>query len=129
VSHNAIDVGRGGAVSGGGIFVADFDTTTTSSLAMSSNRVRNNSPRGSTITVYGLDRSTLTGNVIANEADRPQADTTPRSLLLLQRVQANKITTTAVTGNVLFGASNLGSIKRPGFQAPLDDWRFANTEA
>ena len=33
----------------------------------------------------------------------------------------------AIAGNLLFGASNLGLIRR-NFAAPLDNWLFANAQ-
>ena len=51
----------------------------------------------------------------------------PLSLLYFP-INANApVIACAIAGNLLFGISNLGLIKR-NFAAPLDNWLFANTQ-
>jgi len=119
--------------SGGALVVVDADLLRVSVLTISSNRLRNNSLVVPTSIVSLVDALTMNGNQILNEAMYNAAPPTrisqgvPLSLLYFP-INANApVVPCAFTGNLLFGVSNLGAIKR-NFAAPLDNWLFANAQ-
>jgi len=133
-SNNNIDNATDQAASGGSLLVVDSDLARVSVLTLTSNRLRNGSTTVPAAVVSLVDAATITGNQILNEAAYDQtAPTTigrggtPISLLYFPTNAKATVIPCAITGNVLFGASNLGSIKR-NFAAPLDNWLFANTQ-
>jgi hypothetical protein len=132
-SNNGIDIATDMQTSGGSLVVVDADLVRVSVLTITSNRLRNNSLVVPAAIVSLVDAVTMNGNQILNEAAYNVQSATianqgiPLSLLYLP-VNANApVIPCAFTGNLLFGASNLGLIKR-NFAAPLDNWLFANAQ-
>lgn len=130
-SNNNIDIATDQESSGGSLVIVDADLARVSVATITSNRLRNGSTVVPTAVVSLVDAVTITGNQILNEAayapPTQLGGSSPLSLLYFPiNVQAPVIPC-AITGNVLFGASNLGLIRR-NFTAPLDNWIFANAQ-
>jgi hypothetical protein len=132
-SNNNIDIATDMQTSGGSLVVVDVDLVRVSVLTITSNRLRNNSLVVPAAIVSLVDALTMNGNQILNEAayNTPAATNisqgVPLSLLYFP-INANApVIPCAFTGNLLFGISNLGLIKR-NFAAPLDNWLFANAQ-
>jgi hypothetical protein len=119
--------------SGGTLVVVDADFVRVSVLTITSNRLRNNSLVVPAAIVSLVDAVTMNGNQVLNEAMYNAAPPTkisqsvPLSLLYFPINVNAPVIPCAFTGNLLFGLSNLGLIRR-NFAAPLDNWLFANAQ-
>jgi hypothetical protein len=132
-SNNNIDIATDMQNSGGGLVVVDADLIRVSVVTLTSNRLRNNSTVVPTAIVSLVDALTMTGNQVLNEAAYNVPSATgisqgvPLSLLYFPINVNAPVIPCAITGNLLFGISNLGLIRR-NFAAPLDNWLFANAQ-
>jgi hypothetical protein len=132
-SNNNIDLATDMQTSGGSLVVVDSDLIRVSVATIQANRLRNNSTVVPAAIVSLVDAVTMNGNQVLNEAAYNAATPTgvsqgvPLSLLYFP-INANApVIPCAITGNLLFGISNLALIKR-NFAAPLDNWLFANAQ-
>ena len=132
-SNNNIDLATDIQSSGGSLVVVDADLVRVSVLTVTSNRLRNNSLVVPAAIVSLVDAVTVNGNQILNEAAYNVPPPTiasqgvPLSLLYFPINAKATVIPCTFSGNLLFGVSNLGSIKR-NLAAPLDNWLFANTQ-
>jgi hypothetical protein len=132
-SNNNIDLATDMQTSGGTLVVVDADFVRVSVLTITSNRLRNNSLVVPAAIVSLVDAVTMNGNQVLNEAMYNAAPPTkisqsvPLSLLYFPINVNAPVIPCAFTGNLLFGLSNLGLIRR-NFAAPLDNWLFANAQ-
>jgi hypothetical protein len=132
-SNNNIDLATDMQTSGGSLVVVDADLIRVSVLTVTSNRLRNNSLVVPAAIVSLVDAVTMNGNQILNEAayNVPAATIAnqgvPLSLLYFPINVNAPVIPCAFAGNLLFGVSNLGLIRR-NFAAPLDNWLFANAQ-
>jgi len=132
-SNNNVDLATDMQASGGTLVVVDADFVRVSVLTVTSNRLRNNSLVVPATIVSLVDAVTMSGNQVLNEAAYNAAPATrvgqgvPLSLLYFPINVNAPVIPCAFTGNLLFGASNLGLIRR-NFAAPLDNWLFANAQ-
>jgi hypothetical protein len=120
VNGNQIDAVIAKADSGAGLLIVALDTTDSSSLVCSGNRVRSRVADGSTVSLLSLARCTFTGNIVSNEIANSDND---RSLVLQPQL-VGKVPAVAVTGNVLIGPVRLP--RRP-LPSPFHVWARLNT--
>jgi hypothetical protein len=106
---------------GYGLLIREDDRGTGSTVMLHANKVRNQSTDYA-VNVTLVERCTVTGNVIANEA----AGESGRSLQLVPGPPPEKVPMVAITGNVFLGKSNLPA--RNQYSHPLNRWDVFNTE-
>lgn len=144
IAHNDIESFVRKGASGVGILVLDAPprdimnsdnwervNSTNSKMILSSNQIRNRSMDAPTVFIIQIEWLSMTGNLILNEETRATKSETIRSFMYGASIVALRFRRhipLAVTGNIFQGVTNLGSIIRPDFTAPLNTWEFANTE-
>jgi hypothetical protein len=144
IAHNDIESFVRKGASGAGILVIDAPprdiinsdnreriNSTNSKMILSSNQIRSRSGDAPTVFIIQIEWLSVTGNLILNEGTTTSEGETIRSFIYgasIVAAQFKRNVPLAVTGNVFQGVTNLGSIMRTGFTAPLNTWEFANTE-
>jgi Family of unknown function (DUF6519) len=97
-----------------------------STVILSNNMVHGRSQEAAVVVVTEVERLTITGNVIVNDAP----DKGRLSLWITMIKHANDfLADTAVTGNVFVGKSNLAKLPRAFFQPPINTWVPFNSES
>jgi hypothetical protein len=126
-AHNQIDAFVEGGPSSLPVVVWDTDLGTPSSMLLTANTIRNRTPAWPTAFALMVERCTVTGNQVLNEA--PDETQNPKSLILLPRPTPQR-TLVAVTGNVFRGHPVLPprSDLSTNVPAPMNTWDFLNTE-
>jgi Family of unknown function (DUF6519)/IPT/TIG domain len=114
-----------GSYSGASLFVDDY--TNAGSVLVHGNRLRSSFPMGETALILDVSRSSVTGNIVANEAPALSAKS-PASYSMRVAVPGRDVTAppTVITGNVFLGPTDLPA--RPSTIPPdLADWDVLNT--
>ena len=101
--------------SGISLFVLSFDQAAPSAILLTGNQFRSRAEPATCLLF--VDRATVTGNLIANEGDKPVS-------LVLQSADQRDIPPVVVTGNLFIGVPALPPRHLP---APLNDWSVLNT--
>ena len=115
----------GGSYSGASLFVVDY--TNAGSALVHGNRLRSSFPMGETALILDVSRSSVTGNIVANEAPALSAKS-PASYSMRVDVPGRDVTAppTVITGNVFLGPTDLPA--RPSTIPPdLAHWDVLNT--
>jgi hypothetical protein len=107
--------------SGYGVLIREDERGTGTTVLLYANKVRNQSADYA-VSITLIERCTVTGNLIANEATGEQR----HSLRLIPYPSQEKRPLVAVTGNVLLGRSSLPP--RNQYSDPLNRWDVFNTE-
>ena len=94
-------------------------------VLVTANRFRSSALDFPTVVVQIVERCTVTGNLIANEAPA-QGDSQPQSLSLHASSGAHRFRMVAVTGNVFLGKA--ADLTRNDYPAPLNSWAPFNTQ-
>jgi hypothetical protein len=117
-----IDAVAADSPGGAGLLVADFNPQAGSAL-IHDNRIRSRFPGGEAVFVGGVAESSITANVVVNEAGSEQPDGGSRSLGVSPATTPPAV---AIIGNVLVGPHRLPS--RQGVDPAFDNWGLLNTE-
>jgi hypothetical protein len=120
LSENDVDLILADGQSAFGLLLWDDERETDSSLVLSANRMRTNSPTTPSALVALVENSAVTGNVIQN-----LDVTTPARAMILLPAYVQQVAGAAITGNVFQAAVTLPA--RPStIPGPMSDWRNFN---